>query len=146
MPEPPNETSNERGAGPRPDRIIIEGLEVETFIGVHDFERENRQGVRFDVEIETIPDYAEIVRTTGRYVSYGDTVKYIRERAASDAHVELVETWAEDVAGFVLQNELVAAVRVRVLKTEIYAEAAGVGIAIERRRRTAGESTGANPS
>ena len=116
------------------DRIIIRDLRVDGFIGVHDHEKERRQGLRFDVEIETVPGYAEIVRSTGRYVSYSEAVKYIRDRAASDEHVELVETWAEDVAAFVLCNDLVAAVEVTVQKTEIYAEAAGVGIVIERRR------------
>lgn len=119
---------------PPADRIVITGLQVRAFIGVHDFERTERQGLRFDIEIETVPDYAEIVRSTGRYVSYGDTVKYIRERAATDEHVELVETWAEDIAAFALRNELAVAVRVIVLKTDIFPEADGVGIAIERRR------------
>ena len=117
-----------------PDRIIIEGLEVQAFIGVHEFERGRRQGVRFDVEIETVPDYPHLVRQTGRYISYADTVAYIIDRAASDEHVELVETWAEDVAAFVLQHSLAAAVRVTVLKTDIFNEAGGVGISIERRR------------
>lgn len=120
----------------KPDRIIVRDLRVDGFIGVHDYEREKRQGLRFDVEVETIPEYAEIVKSTGRYVSYSDVVRYIRDRAASDEHVELVETWAEDIATFVLRNELVAAVEVCVQKTDIYAEAAGVGVVIERRRPT----------
>jgi len=116
------------------DRIIICGLKVEAFIGVHDFEHDKRQGLRFDIEIETVPAYAAIVRDSGRYVSYGDTVSYITKRAASDEHVELVETWAEEVAAFALQNDLVAAVRVSIQKTDIYEAADGVGIVIERRR------------
>ena len=122
----------------RADRIVIRGLEVQTFIGVHDHERARRQGVRFDIEIETVADYARIVRDSGRYVSYGDAVKFIRARAASDDHVELVETWAEDVARFVLQNELVVAVRVSVVKTDIFPETDGVGIEIVRTRDDVG--------
>ncbi|MGI9426833.1 MAG: dihydroneopterin aldolase [Hyphomicrobiaceae bacterium] len=118
------------------DRIVIRGLQVEAFVGIHDYERERRQGVRFDVDIQTVADYADIVNETGRYVSYGDTVKYIRERAASDEHVELVETWAEDVSRFVLQNDLVTAVRVSVLKTDIFSEAEGVGVEIVRTRES----------
>ena len=116
------------------DRIIIRGLHVEAFIGVHDHEKQTRQAIRFDIEIETVRDYADIVRETGRYVSYGDAVAYINDRAASDEHVELVETWADDVATYVLANDLVSAVRVSVQKTEIFENAAGVGIVIERRR------------
>jgi len=118
----------------QPDRIIVQGLEVQAFIGVHDFERERRQGVRFDIEIEAVPDYPRRVREAGSYISYADIVQYIIGRAASNEHVELVETWAEDVATFALQNELAVAVRVTILKTDIFAEARGVGISIERCR------------
>ena len=121
----------------RPDRIIVTGLLVDAFIGVHDFERLGRQRVRFDVEVDTIAGYGDIVRQTGGYVSYTDIVEYIEGRAAISDHVELVETWAEDVAGFVLDNPLAAAVRVTVRKIDIFDAAEGVGIAIERHRAAA---------
>jgi len=117
-----------------PDRIIVNGLVVDTFIGVHDFERDARQRVRFDVEVDTVHGYADIVRTTGRYVSYADIVECIQARAASGEHVTLVETWAEDVAAFALTNELADAVRVTVQKVDIFDVADGVGVSIERRR------------
>ena len=117
-----------------PDRIVVNGLVVDTFIGVHDFERDERQRVRFDVEIDTVDGYADIVRTTGGYVSYADIVEFIQGRAASDDHVTLVETWAEDVAAFALRNELADAVRVSVQKLDIFDAADGVGVAIERQR------------
>lgn len=118
----------------RPDRIIVDGLHVDAFIGVHDFEHLERQRVRFDVEVETVAGYADLVRSTGAYVSYADIVEFIQARAASDEHVELVETWAEDVADFSLRNPLAAAVRVTVTKPDIFAGADGVGVSIERRR------------
>jgi 7,8-dihydroneopterin aldolase/epimerase/oxygenase len=133
MPDP---TPSTRLARPgAPDRIIVDGLVVDAFIGVHDFERERRQRVRFDVEIDTVDDYADRVRATGAYVSYADVVEFVQARAASDDHVDLVETWAEDVAGFALRNELAQAVRVTVQKLDIFEAAAGVGITIERHRR-----------
>ena len=124
----------------RPDRIIVQAHVVETFIGVHDFERLERQRVRFDVEVDTVDGYADIVRSTGDYVSYADIVEFIEGRAASGEHVELVETWADDVAAFVLMNGLAAAVRVTVTKPDIFAGADGVGVSIERRRAVGTES------
>jgi dihydroneopterin aldolase len=132
MPEPTPPTRRARPDAP--DRIIVTGLVVDAFIGVHDFEREQRQRVRFDVEIDTVADYAEQVQATGAYVSYADVVEFIEARAATDDHVELVETWAEQVAEFALDNQLADAVRVTVQKLDIFAAAAGVGISIERRR------------
>jgi len=116
------------------DKILVRGLSVDAFVGVHDFEHGKRQNLLIDIEIDTVANYADVVRRTGRYVSYGDAVKFVTSQAASDRHIELVETWAEEIADFVLQNELVANVRVTVLKTEIFSEAAGVGITIERQR------------
>ena len=117
-----------------PDRIVVNGLVVDAFIGVFDFERLDRQRVRFDVEIETVDDYADRVRSTGAYVSYADVVEFIEARAADEGHVELVETWAEDVAAFALRNELARAVRLTVQKLDIFDAVEGVGIIIERRR------------
>ena len=48
----PNHTQRARVADP--DRIIVNGLVVDTYIGVHDFERDATQRVRFDIAIETV--------------------------------------------------------------------------------------------
>lgn len=121
-----------------PDRIVVRSLIVHAFIGVHDFERLERQRVRFDVEVDTVEGYADTVRSTGEYVSYADIVEFVQDRAERDDHVELVETWADDVAAFVLRNELAACVRVEVTKPDIFDGADGVGVSIERRRSPAG--------
>ncbi|HUS43885.1 MAG TPA: dihydroneopterin aldolase [Ilumatobacteraceae bacterium] len=128
----PNDARRARSADP--DRIIVNGLVVDASIGVHDFEREAPQRVRFDIAIETVDDYADQVQTTGSYVSYADIVEFVLTRAASGEHIELVETWAEDIAVFALRNELAHAVHVTVQKLDIFDTAEGVGIAIERRR------------
>ncbi len=117
---------------PPVDRIIVRGLVVDAFIGVFDHERLARQRVRFDIDVETVPDYARIVRDEGRYVSYADLVEYIETRAASDDHVELVETWADDVARVALENELATRVHVTVQKIDVFDAADGVGITITR--------------
>ena len=117
-----------------PDVIVVDNLRVPTHIGVHDFERERPQTVRFDVEIETVADYLSQVLETDHYVSYADVVTFIEDKAASGEHVRLVEEWAISIADFVLENALVARVRVSVLKTEIFERAEGVGIRIVRQR------------
>jgi dihydroneopterin aldolase len=134
MADPPSSARHARHG--RPDRIVVNGLVVAASIGVHDFEHDAPQRVRFDVEIDTVDDYADRVRTTGEYVSYADVVEFIESRAGSGEHVELVETWAEDVAAFALRNELARSVRVTVQKLDIFPAAQGVGVAIERHRAT----------
>ncbi len=132
MPDPTPPSRRVRPGAP--DRIIVNGLVVDASIGVHDFEREATQRLRFDVEIDTVDDYADRMRATGAYVSYADVVEFVEARAASGDHVELVETWAEDVAAFALTNQLAQAVRVTVQKLDIFDAADGVGISIERSR------------
>lgn len=131
---PTHTTSTRRARPDAPDRIIVNGLVVDAFIGVHDVEHDAPQRVRFDVEVETVVDYAERVRSAGAYVSYADVVEFIEARAAAGDHIELVETWAEDVATFALRNELAQAVRVTVQKLDIFDAVEGVGVTIERHR------------
>lgn len=116
------------------DVILIDGLSLPVEIGVLDSEKGRRQTVRFDVEIRTVPGYRQIVCETGAYVSYADTVAFIREKAATGGHIELVEEWAEAVAAFALTNPLADRVTVRVTKPDIFEEAEGVGIRITRKR------------
>lgn len=117
-----------------PDIILIKNLLVPAQIGVLESEKGRSQAVRFDVEIETISGYRQVVADSGTYVSYADTVTFIHEKAQQGGHVELVEEWAEAVAEFVLSNPLAARVTVRVTKPDIFENAAGVGIQVTRRR------------
>ncbi len=117
--------------------IIVRELCVDAYIGVLDIEHGVRQRVQFDVEVDTAPGYLDTVRATGEYVSYADVVDYIEQRAATDEHVELVETWADDIASFVLSHPLATGVRVTVQKLDIFERAEGVGIVLDRRRAPA---------
>jgi dihydroneopterin aldolase len=117
-----------------PDRIVISDLRVQALVGLHAHERGARQELRLDVEVETVPGYAAHVRETGAIVCYGTIAAHILDRAAEDRHVDLVETWAEEVAAFVLDNPLAARVTVCVTKTGIVPQAGGVGVRITRTR------------
>lgn len=119
---------------PAPDRIVIENLRVDLPIGVRAAELARRQTVRFDIEIDTHPGYASRAIASDEYLSYGDVVEFIEKGSADGGHVRLVEEWAERIAAFVLQHPLATAVDVRVVKTEVFANADGVGIRIVRRK------------
>ncbi|QDG74901.1 dihydroneopterin aldolase [Labrenzia sp. PHM005] len=127
-------SSNQKTVEDSQDKIRIEGLNIPAEIGVLDSEKGRTQSLRFDVEIQTVPGYRDIVAKTGSYVSYADTVFFIKEKAATGGHIDLVEEWAEAVASFVLENPLAEQVIVKVTKPDIFEDAAGVGIQIARRR------------
>ncbi|WP_299484284.1 dihydroneopterin aldolase [uncultured Roseibium sp.] len=116
------------------DTILIENLTLPVEIGILDSEKGRRQAVRFDVEIETVANYRDMVRENGTFVSYADTVTFIQNKAQDGGHVDLVEEWAELIAEFVLTNPLAARVSVKVTKPDIFEDADGVGIRITRKR------------
>jgi len=116
------------------DVILIEELLVPAQIGILESEQGRTQSVCFDVEIRTVPGYRRVVRETGEFVSYADTVEFIQDRAANGGHTDLVEDWAEAIAAFALTNRLVDRVTVKVTKLDIFDDAGGVGIRITRMR------------
>ncbi|GAA0788134.1 dihydroneopterin aldolase [Roseibium denhamense] len=126
---------NQSIPGESQDTILVDGLLIDAEIGILDSEKGRKQGLRFDIEIRTVPGYQAVVSKTGDYVSYADTVFFIKEKAAHGGHVDLVEEWAEAVAAFVLQNPLADQVTVKVSKPDIFKEAEGVGIRITRRQQ-----------
>jgi 7,8-dihydroneopterin aldolase/epimerase/oxygenase len=70
--------------------------------------------------LEDVLNYAEIVRRI--------------EVVAAAGHVNLLETLAEKVASTCLEDTQVLAVRIRIEKPDVIANARAVGIEIERRR------------
>jgi dihydroneopterin aldolase len=126
------------GPGPGERCIVVEDLRLEMFIGVHEFEKRARQPVSVTVYM-LVPD-AGPTRSDdlADYVSYADIVERLQERAKSAAHINLVETLAEEVAELALADGRVASVVVDVRKTAIIPEAKSVGVIIRRQRATAG--------
>ncbi len=118
--------------------IVIDDLRLELFIGVHDFEKKARQPV--SVTIHMFVEDAGPTRSDdlADHVSYADIVGQLRERAKSTRHVNLVETFAEEIAELALADVRVASVVVDVRKTAIIPEAKGVGVIIRRLRGAPG--------
>ena len=118
--------------------ILVDDLRLRFFIGVHDFEKRQRQEVSITVYMlvedggggRTSDDLAD-------HVSYAGIVDRLKRRAAEATHVALVETLAEEVAALALADARVMSVVVDARKTEIIPEAKGVGVIIRRERATA---------
>jgi 7,8-dihydroneopterin aldolase/epimerase/oxygenase len=124
--------------GPGKRCIVVDDLRLELFIGVHEFEKRSRQPVSVTVYM-LVPDTGPTRSDDlADHVSYADIVDRLKERAKSAAHVNLVETLAEEVADLALADARVASVVVDVRKTAIIPEARSVGVIIRRQRATAG--------
>lgn len=114
-------------------RLLIRDLELRFAIGVLPEEQGVRQRVRICLEAEVTEPPGGFRDDIGRVVSYAALVDGIRALAEGE-QIGLVETLAERIAALVLWDDRVQAVRVQVEKPDIIAEAAGVGVVIERRR------------
>ncbi len=118
--------------------IVIDDLRLDLFIGVHDFERKARQPVSVTLQLFVVDAGPTGSDDLADHVSYADVVDKLKERAKASRHVNLVETFAEEVADMALADGRVTSVVVDVRKTAIIPEAKGVGVIIHRRRETAG--------
>ncbi len=113
------------------DTVFIRGLEVDTVIGIFDWERRIRQRVRIDLEMGA--DVARAARTDS--IDDALDAKAIGQRISAgggESEVLLVETLAERVATLVREEHGVAWLRLSVSKPGALRGADDVGVTIER--------------
>ena len=123
------------------DKVFIEGLEIETLIGIYDWERQIRQPLVFDLEM------AFDNRKPAASDAIGDTLDYkaVSKRLiafVSQSGFGLVETLAERCAAIVLDEFDVAHVRLKLSKPGAVRGARAVGVIIERSRAGIVETDG----
>ena len=113
--------------------VFVRDLELGAKIGVHTFERTTTQPVRINVDLAVDEAAYRPTDELADVVCYEDIVDAIKAIIAQ-GHVNLVETLAERIADRCLIDPRIEAVRVRVEKLHVIAEAASVGVEIERLR------------
>ncbi|MCB1672071.1 MAG: dihydroneopterin aldolase [Gammaproteobacteria bacterium] len=119
------------------DIVYIHDLEIETVIGIYDWERERRQVVRLDLEMATD------IRPAARDDDIRLALDYKQVAKRVIAFVEgseyfLVETLAEEIARLVRTEFQVPWMRLRVGKPGAVTGSREVGVVIERGDRSAG--------
>jgi dihydroneopterin aldolase len=120
----------------RMDTVFIEGLEVETVIGIYDWERRIRQPLRFDIEMafdNRVPAATDAIADTLDYKA----VSHRLVDFVSQSDFGLVETLAERCAEIVMGEFDVPWLRLKLSKPGAVRGAVAVGVIIERGRRPA---------
>ena len=113
--------------------LLIRDLVVPCAIGVHEHERHGTQRVRINVRVQVVDDEGPLEDRIANVVSYETIVDGIRA-IIDRGHINLVETLADRIADLCLANHRVRGVRVRIEKLDLYPDAAGVGVEVERSR------------
>ena len=113
------------------DHVFIEGLEIETVIGIYGWERKVRQPLVFDVEMafdNRVPAASDAIADTLDYKAVSKRLVGFVE----SSHFELVETLAERCAEIVLTEFGVAWLRLKLSKPGAVTGSRAVGVMIER--------------
>ncbi len=128
------------GLAPTTRRVFIRDLVLDARIGVYPEEKLGPQPVRINISFEMRDDGIDHPDGIGpddvmRVVDY-DTLATRVRALIGRAHVQLVETMAEQIAGLCLNDARVLTARVSVEKLAVFSDATSVGVEIERSRKT----------
>ena len=115
-------------------RVFIRDLLLPARIGIHDHERAQAQPVVINVDASVEEADTALTDTIADVVCYETLTKQIKDVLAGE-HTDLVEVLAEQIAERLLADTRIIRLRIRLEKPEAIAEAAGVGVEIERLSR-----------
>ena len=114
-------------------KILIKELILDLKLGYYEFEKENSQKVKFNLEV----DYEDKKPTSDEdiksIVNYGKIVKLIK-KLTNNKHYNFLETLAEDVFDVLFKDKRIGKIMLQIEKLEILKECTSVGIQITKKR------------
>lgn len=113
------------------DTIFIRGLKVKAVIGVFDWEKQIRQNLVLDLDLQADVARAAASDALEDAVDYKAISKRVVE-FVEDSQFQLVESLAEEIARIIREEFSVSWVRVRIAKPFAVRTAQEVGVVIER--------------
>ncbi|MDQ7048663.1 MAG: dihydroneopterin aldolase [Enterobacterales bacterium] len=116
------------------DIIFIRDLEVETVIGVFDWERKIKQKLIFNIEMATDIRQAAKSDDLNHTVDYNAISKQVKSLAEASSY-QLIEALAEAVANLIMQDFCVRWLSIQLDKPAAIPFAQSVGVKIERGQR-----------
>ena len=115
------------------DKVFIRDLKIQGILGIHDWERVTPREIVVNVTLFADTRPAAKSDDIADCVDYSALAKKIRAHAERAARMT-VEALANDLANLCLEEQKVKRVIVRVDKPGAVAEAASVGVEVERAR------------
>jgi dihydroneopterin aldolase len=108
-------------------KVIIKNLVLNIFIGIHNFEKQKKQRVRFNIEVITDPHVKPDNKDLSTILNYEEIVNKIKLLVKKQHH-ELIEDLAENIFEIIFQNKLVKKTNVKIEKLDIIKNSESVGI------------------
>ena len=112
-------------------KVIIKDLILNISIGIHNFEKKNRQRVKFNIEILTNPYVTPNNKDLNSILNYEEIVSKI-EKIANLKHHELLEDLAEKIFDMIFKNKLVKKIKLKIEKLDILKKTKAVGIEVSK--------------
>jgi len=115
-------------------KIIITDLIFDTSIGIHDFEKEKEQRIKFNIEIDINPLLKAAENDLNSIVNYESVISKIK-LITKKKHYNLLETLAEDIFFDLFLSKNIIKIKLRIEKPEIIKNTSSVGIEIIKKRK-----------
>jgi len=117
---------------PNTQHVFVHDLILPALIGVHSHEKNRRQRIRVNLDMEVTDDCVSKKDKISEVVSYEKVIEEVK-KLVSNGHINLVETLAEKISKICLIDKRVCAVRIKIEKIDVFEDAKSVGVEIFRK-------------
>ena len=115
-------------------KVLIKDLIFNTSIGIYDFEKKQKQQIKFNVEIDIDSSLKPSNNNLNTIVNYEVVINSIKT-LTQKKHYDLLEVLAEDIFFNLFHNKNIVKVKLKIEKPEIIKNTASVGIEITKKRK-----------
>ena len=114
-------------------KVLIKDLIFNTSIGIHDFEKKQKQQIKFNIEIDINSSLKPSNTNLNTIVNYEDIITSIKI-LTQKKHYDLLEVLAEDIFLDLFENKNIIKIKLKIEKPEIIKNTTSVGIEIIKKR------------
>ena len=105
-------------------KIIVKDLILLLSVGIHQFEKLEKQRVKFNIEITTDPNLKPDIKSIINYETIINDIK----RLTKKTHFELLESLSESIFDEIFKNKKIKKIKLKIEKLDIIKETTSVGI------------------
>ena len=114
-------------------KVLIKDLVLNLKLGFYDFEKENSQKVKFNLDVNYEDKKPSNDKDIKSIVNYAKIVKLIK-KLVKNKHYNFLETLAEDVFDKLFRDKRIDKITLQIEKLEIMKDCSSVGIQISKKR------------
>ena len=111
-------------------KIIIKDLILLLSVGIHQFEKIEKQRVKFNIEITTDPNLKPDIKSIVNYESIINDIK----KLTKNKHYNFLESLAEDIFDNLFKDQRINKIKLKIEKLDIIKETSSVGIEVIKTR------------